>query len=131
MREIKFRAWDNERDKYMYGVEHEYDGENLSSFADALDDPVLIPEQYTCLKDEDGKEVYEGDVVASGYVEVVNDEPRSTTELYGEVKFNDGVFYADDKKHNFPPLFVASSLKVIGNIHENPELLDGSGHDGD
>ena len=69
--------------------------------------------QYTGLKDKNGVEIYEGDLI--GYF----------VHIY-KVGFHKGSFGLFSLKHNgFTPFFesVELSCDVIGNIHENPELL--------
>lgn len=135
MREIKFRAWDSDKKRYMYDVEHEYDGENLCSFAEALDDPSLIAEQYTGLKDKDGKEIYEGDIVNFYYVwtdDGPSDDDPQEVDYTGRVLYDTdmGVYGIDCEERGFLLGSVVQDYgnAVIGNIHEDPELLGGRRH---
>ena len=129
MREIKFRAWDSLTKQMEYDVERTYDmgcdgGGSLShdSFADVLDDEKCTVMQYTGLKDKNGKEIYEGDIL----LEHFGDAYRLT----GVVKFSTqdvgscGCCYDDFRGTGF----IAEGIhfhrsEVIGNIYENPELL--------
>lgn len=118
MRKIKFRAWDKinkrfEKDidfavmgngKYAlwYGNPHGYEAEKD-------DESRLEVMQYTGLKDKNGKEIYEGDIVREfEYVDGIGWEYE---EGINEVKFFNGGFSFNRQ------------CEIIGNIYENPELL--------
>lgn len=121
MREIKFRAW-NRTDKIMeYGVDINLNGEvieyDYGYYAGSYDYPVM---QYTGLKDMDDKEIYEGDVVLTNFGEKV--VVRYSCSHAGYIPFvNDGGCgcCSDDHTRCIPKY-----IKVIGNIYENPELLE-------
>lgn len=106
MREIKFRYWRKEDNKIETQVIL-----NLPCLADT----DLM--QYTGLKDKNGKEIYEGDLV--NFIGAKNP---------GEVIFNNGAFEIDGFWNNSQdePARAFSenaTLEIIGNIYENPELL--------
>ena len=82
----------------------------------------VIPEsvgQYTGLRDKDGKEIYEGDICSTYNI----DEPSN---LVDTVAFDDGsfVFQNDNKLSAELRGFKQDFIEVIGNIHENHELLN-------
>ena len=115
MREIKFKLWHKGFKKffttnYSDQISMMPDG-NIFWMGECETDNFIIL-QYTGLKDENGREIYEGDIV------------RHATwgDVY-EVIFEDGGFYVlssyDFQTINEYP------LEVIGNIFENPELLEG------
>lgn len=123
MRPIKFRVW---RDGIKYYVRAlDWWGEsvdNIQGCDETLDGKLLYTwdalEQFTGLYDENGKEIYEGDVV-----EAYDTKLRVTFQ--GVVKFGDASFYIESTtgtKHFRWIDYVA--IIVIGNIHENPELVE-------
>lgn len=72
--------------------------------------------EYTWLKDENGKRIFEGDIV--------------TMPKYGGgrhrsvVYFRNGKFAVDGSNYSFKDI-CPKNMEVIGNIHDNPELLEG------
>lgn len=118
-REIKFRAWD-ESQKYM-AYQGTPDLETIQSFMHHFGDKQL--QQYTGLKDKNGKEVYEWDILKTDFDNV------------GVVKFGNGSycpdyywvdwqgFYLDGTIESFSEVDVRDWI-VLGNVCENPELLN-------
>ncbi|EAA0257966.1 hypothetical protein K6I59_003027 [Listeria monocytogenes] len=79
----------------------------------SFDDVVLM--QYTGLKDKNGKKIFEGDI---GWDE--------HNECYGVVKFEEGKFLYVWENIAEDLWEVADGIEICGNIHENPELLEGT-----
>lgn len=126
MREIKFRAWNNLIAR-MYPV-HAIDFEDTegwnvkidsNTYADFENVEVM---QYTGLKDKNGTEVFEGDIVkfCVAWGEPDEEDTKDPAKwLTREIKFKNG---------SFAPVIHGDAgiagLEVIGNMHESPELLD-------
>jgi uncharacterized phage protein (TIGR01671 family) len=129
MREIKFRAWYKsvERMQYFQGIKWmlSYNGEEKliigDDFHDDYYDSEIVPEdfelmQYTGLKDKNNKEIYEGDII--------NQTTATGTDGHIEqVIFLLGIFGTQSKGRGFNNLNNWTN-EVIGNIYENPELVN-------
>jgi len=123
MREIKFRAWCKAKKKLyeVYSIsKYEivvYDTLNEKEYL--CEDCVLL--QYTGLKDKNGVEIYEGDVIHAFSVE----KPLEVVYRNGAFGYF-GVFHNSFESfagnYNFD--FSKLDIEVIGNFYENKELLD-------
>ena len=115
MREIKFRAWDKRQQKWYHKVIEWVFGKPRGSIGQLPELPEgIVLMQYTGLRDKNGKEIYEGDIVnliPNGYVPIMA-EVRITTS---------GVIYYDTDVEVAGATW--GEVKVIGNIYKNPELL--------
>ena len=128
MRELKFRAWDKKR-KRMFAVTTLNASGAVSVFIDDAGLYLLPAEQielmqYTGLKDKNGKEIYVGDIIHRGALPKVN-VFRNSVIRFDEESVG---FIATSTRNGARTLFngqTCDEIEVIGNIHENPELLEG------
>jgi uncharacterized phage protein (TIGR01671 family) len=128
-REIIFRVWNKRANKWIHGPGQEVNlfgetillGEFMRVSLDELNDCVAL--QYTGLKDKNGKEICEGDIL------------KFIPQLKNSDQFVGYVFYCEDDasfhhtylygrpSKRFWGQFVSWEYEIIGNIFENPELM--------
>ena len=121
MRELKFRIWDKigevfRGNLYKYLINAHTGELEVWVFSDlydewynTYDDKDLIVQQYTGLQDKNGKDIYEGDVVSGKYCH--------SSDVKIVVRYYDGAFNISSE------YWQKDSLIVLGNIFENPELI--------
>jgi uncharacterized phage protein (TIGR01671 family) len=124
-REIKFRGKRLDNSGWIYGMptydfRYIFNGEQL----DSIDNYEVTPEtvgQFTGLKDKNGIDIYEGDIIR--YY-----QPYSETFHTHIVRWDDlfacfGLFKQDSKWCVESDWLKIQEVEVIGNIHDNPKLL--------
>lgn len=124
MHDIKFRIWDGAKNEWLASSDKDalpYYGFALVGEVMTVQSPPVwaldegnVVEQYVGLKDKNDKEIYEGDIVEIAGVEINGQKNRDVVWL----------------KHGvYEPVayFEESALEVIGNVHENPELIKQGG----
>ena len=126
-REIKFRAWD-EQYKQFWKVFFIHSMFGSVNYMDMSKD--WIPNQFTGLKDKNGKEIYEGDIMKITLEGLGFWKKQKDLERIGEVIYNEDYAgfiveweYSKNQHHESLNCDIACTGEVIGNIYENPELL--------
>lgn len=133
MDKVKFRAFykgdtypldpndldDHEKPQMVYEVQNLYDGQGVkhngtmwgrSAFGELLNDDDFIVMQYTGIDDNNGVEIYVGDIV---------EIDCGTYKDIDSIIFSRGAFRFSNGDH----LPIGEDMKVLGNVHENPNLI--------
>lgn len=116
----KFRAWDKELKMMCDVLKIDFKNKTLfyHHWAHGVSTEIDLNEveliQSTGLKDKKGVEIYEGDIVENEYKEI------------GFIKNCNDAFCFNRKERNFylSGIGAGSPFKILGNIYENPELLE-------
>ncbi|EAC5301792.1 hypothetical protein BA772_10635 [Listeria monocytogenes] len=130
MRDIEYRAFVKETKKMLPVTDlcfNETEAAGVSGCGNAnctlcvdwysFDDVVLM--QYTGLKDKNGKKIFEGDIVNCKFFD------RMVSDIAGVINFIDCVWAVSDfKNKRLYQLIDVDNIEIIGNIHENSDLLE-------
>src|SRR5690606_7411230 len=141
MREIKFRAWDNEQKKMFYSKTEQFD-DSLNFRFGHFDTGEPVYMQFTGLYDKNGTAIYEGDIVTGesfetsmlkhwkkGLLKHLDYEVEYVPEIY-VIKYHEASFKTFNLKGNWVAVLnhhVSSEVKdlqVIGNVFDNPGLME-------
>ena len=110
---FKFRVWDKESQKYHNGMEI------FDYMRGVLSPDKYVMEQSTGLKDKNGKLIYEGDIL-----KCVHSDIMKYKIYWGRSCWRMKVYGTDNKIVDDTHLFLDTTiLEIIGNIHENADLL--------
>ena len=137
MRELKFRCWKMRNGKLqryvctpfgLFDYAHNHPDapvmnyQNVNDIRDFMPDADVI-DQYTGIKDKNGKEIYDGDIIHEKWYD--SDVHRGRDRI-GKIEYFCDGFVCWFKREGFVGLgmFPTKNIEIIGNIHENPELLE-------
>lgn len=122
----KYRAWDSTK-KEMFkdtfaitesGQVVVVEQESVANSPDYVFVEHLVIMQSTGLVDKNGKEIFEGDIVK------MSKDVYSEPTYYEVVRHRGGAYRLESKQHGCELWLRHTDCKIVGNIYENPELLE-------
>ena len=128
-REIKFKAWNKEANRFSKPFTLKSDVLNYTDddglgIVKSLTNEIIL--QYTGLKDKNGKEIYEGDILErvdtkQTFLVIWNKDCYLVRMIYDSWLNKNVLNHKKDGSLNFMTTF---EIEIIGNIYENPELIE-------
>lgn len=119
MRELRFRAWVKSEECYMgkwIDTQYPVTFSAVNEVAEYYSDNDLVVEQYTGLKDKNGKEIYEGDIVSY----------RGNNYQIKWCKASFAYIASSNNQYYWLSPSKSTVFEVIGNTYENPEMVEGA-----
>ena len=136
MREIRFRAW-VECGTFVGGVNPymnyypEFHGDINEIFRNNGAEPKskygskITYMQFTGLKDKNGKDIYEGDIVEYSYLSALDNKRKSSKWV---VEYETGMYWLRDinkmSQYDSSLFLKFTRIEVVGNVRENSKLLE-------
>jgi len=123
-RELKFRAWDKKRKRMRFDLPAFY---FIKTMEEPLDRENFEVMQYTGLLDKNGKEIFEGDLIRHYWVDEYKGTSLDRREVIERVPggFINRPLNDKEKKTDYSLVHADNwNFEVIGNVWENPELLE-------
>lgn len=120
MREILFRGKRLDNNEWFYGCYQEYPNNEICIQNEYRDYYFVVSEtvgQFTGMLDKNGKKIFEGDIITG------RNWLHDDRILYRVVYEENGFYYCDADDVSWHPANI-ENIEVIGNIHDNPELLE-------
>ena len=123
---LRYRAWDKENKKYIYGVENGLQfystagNLRVMTLAEIAESDKYELEQCTGLRNEDDKLIYEGDILCLASETDKDEYVVNWYELNAQLSLD----VLNGRGQTDFDIIGSNYLEIIGNVHENPELLE-------
>lgn len=138
-REIKFRGKQENSNRWITGCLIQYESGDVAIFEKMITkygyEATQITKrtkvnsdtigQFTGLTDKNGKEIYEGDIVRAPLLDPIFGDTIKDKSINASIRYNNGSFVVSyyNRELNIYIQDLCDRIEVIGNIHDNPDLL--------